>query len=129
MSMSDRGMAAFACRGAGLLLLTAAAACTNEDLRPTLPPGQYVDTFQQVAASKIDVLWVVDNSPSMVEEQDNLAQNFNQFLGFLTRAQTDFHIAVTTTDVVNDQGRLIVDRNKKFDERRWDDTEASVSIK
>jgi len=95
-------------RVAGTIALgLALAACTEDQTRRVLPPGMYVDTFQQVAASKIDVLWVVDNSPSMVQEQDNIAANFSKFLGFLTRARTDFHIGVTTTDVAGNGGKLV----------------------
>ncbi|HEX4621561.1 MAG TPA: hypothetical protein VH208_08340, partial [Myxococcaceae bacterium] len=57
-------------------LWLAAAGCGNTKLHPTLPPNVFVDTYQQQSASKVDVLWVVDNSGSMQPFQQNVAQNF-----------------------------------------------------
>lgn len=84
-----------------------ASACDETRIRDTLPPGMRLDTFQQSTVSKVDVLVVVDNSASMVEEQENLGKNFDRFLSFLTDASVDFRIGVTTTDIVNDKGRLV----------------------
>lgn len=86
---------------------TASGSCSDPELNQVLPPGTLVDVFTQVANSEIDVLWVIDNSGSMVEEQENLGRNFDRFLSFLVQAKTDYHIAITTTDVVKDQGRLL----------------------
>jgi len=54
------------------------------------------------------VLLVVDNSGSMVEEQEKLANNFESFIGAFLEGDVDYHIGVVTTDVANvtDQGRL-----------------------
>ena len=78
-----------------LLLL---AACRPENLSATLPPDVRVDTYAQQAASKIDVLWVVDNSGSMAARQENLAKNFQSFIGIFSRGQIDFRLAVTTSN-------------------------------
>lgn len=88
---------------AALVVLTA---CDESRVRETLPPGVRADTYVQSAVAKVDVLVVVDDSPSMVEEQENLGQNFDRFLTFLTDSEVDFHIGVTTTDIVNDKGKL-----------------------
>ena len=45
----------------------------------------------------MDILWVVDNSGSMCQEQKALRDNFNTFITTLQDASLDFHIAVTTT--------------------------------
>lgn len=82
-----------------LLLLLAASGCGEEELRPTLPPDVLVDTYSQQAASKVDVLWVVDNSGSMAEEQENLARNFGSFIQVFSRVEVDYRLAVTTTTV------------------------------
>lgn len=56
------------------------------------------DTFQQAAQPKTDVLFVVDNSGSMAEEQGHLADNARQFTGIADTLHSDYHIAVVTTD-------------------------------
>jgi hypothetical protein len=58
-------------------------------------------TFRQNSANqltKIDVLWVIDNSGSMASSQQNLANNFPAFIGKFTEKSYDFQMAVTTTD-------------------------------
>ncbi len=58
-----------------------------------------LDSFQQVRLNAVDLLVVIDNSCSMVEEQDNLANNFDALIGIFEEADVDWRIAVTTTDV------------------------------
>jgi len=50
----------------------------------------------------LDILWVVDTSGSMSEEQQYLANNFNMMISALNDAGHDFQTAVTTTDVCQD---------------------------
>ncbi len=67
-----------------------------------LGPGE-VDP--DVACKKMDIVFVVDNSRSMQEEQTNLAANFPKFLSVLNKFTSrngepiDYRIAVTTTGV------------------------------
>lgn len=63
-----------------------------------LGPSRRADMFKQRTAM-VDILWVVDNSPSMVEEQDNLASNFDHFVSFMSQTNVDFHIGVISTDM------------------------------
>jgi hypothetical protein len=57
-----------------------------------------VDRFEQAAEPMVDVLWVVDDSGSMSDVQDNLARNFSEFIRFATQElNVDFQIGVTTT--------------------------------
>ncbi len=88
------------------LILIGLLACDDDRLRDTLPPGVRIDSYEQQSASRIDVLWVVDNSGSMAPRQENLAKNFQSFIGQFTRNDIDFRIAVTTTDIFKDQGQL-----------------------
>ncbi|MFT3710632.1 MAG: hypothetical protein QM817_23655 [Archangium sp.] len=81
--------------------------CRNDNLVGTLPPDVRVDTYQQQAASKIDVLWVVDNSGSMAPRQENLARNFGSFITEFTKNSIDYRIAITTTDVFKEAGRFV----------------------
>jgi hypothetical protein len=49
--------------------------------------------------AKIDVLFVVDNSGSMAQEQMNLGTNFPMFLSVLDASGLDYRVAITTTGV------------------------------
>lgn len=92
---------------AAAALSLALAACGNDPLRPVLPPDVIVDAYVQQSASKVDVLWVVDNSESMEGEQQNLARNFQSFIELFVRGAVDYRIAVTTTDIFADEGRFV----------------------
>ncbi len=65
------------------------------------------DTFVQKASAKIDVLWIVDNSASMQQEQANLAANFNAFISVVEDSEVDYQIGVTSTDVDLHGGSLL----------------------
>ncbi|PIP94206.1 MAG: hypothetical protein COW78_11385 [Bdellovibrio sp. CG22_combo_CG10-13_8_21_14_all_39_27] len=58
------------------------------------------DTFVQNVAqeAKVDILWVIDNSGSMGDEQDALAYNFEAFIGNFLNRGVDFKMGITTTD-------------------------------
>lgn len=59
----------------------------------------------------LDLLFVIDNSCSMSEEQQNLAENIEAFGHWATQNQVDYRVAVTTMDldVTGPQGRFIGD--------------------
>jgi len=73
-------------------------------------PDLRLDVFDQTAVRKVDVLFVIDNSPSTEDKQENLARNLAGFMTHLRDAQVDYHLAVTTTDITSPgpgaQGRL-----------------------
>jgi hypothetical protein len=52
----------------------------------------------------VDVLFVVDNSGSMMEEQQSLGSNFAAFLTAANAAGVDYHIGVTTTGLETSPG-------------------------
>ena len=89
-----------------LLLLAAAGAaalltCNDYPLqhlqhRVTI---QRSDIFTQGRRTAIDVLWVVDNSSSMCEEQASLTSHFDTFIDGLAGLDASFHIAVVATEV------------------------------
>lgn len=69
-----------------------------------------IDTFYQNPTDKVDVLWVVDNSLSMEDEQAEVADKFSEFTDSLVSTGLDFHIGVVTTDMdssVNGRGQLL----------------------
>ena len=58
------------------------------------PPGDSGSGCQ-----KLDLLFVIDNSGSMGQEQANLIANFPQFITVLNQSGLDYRVAVTTTAV------------------------------
>jgi len=91
-------------RAVAVLLLLCLPACTEDRIRKALPPDVRVDTWTQQSASRIDVLWVVDNSGSMEPRQANLARNFGSFIDVFTQNAIDYRLAITTTDTFKDKG-------------------------
>ncbi len=55
------------------------------------------DRFEQVSGRDVDVLFVVDNSGSMSEEQSNLARNFSSFISAARTWGSNFQLGVVTT--------------------------------
>ena len=55
------------------------------------------DDATALRCEKIDVLFVIDNSGSMGQEQTNLIANFPQFINVLNASGLDYRVAVTTT--------------------------------
>jgi hypothetical protein len=81
----------------------------DDDMPPPPPPGEMKE------CNKMDIVFVVDDSGSMAEEQSNLATNFPMFAQVLSTYTTsdgqplDYRVAVTTTgrdmDYVIDLGQ------------------------
>lgn len=57
------------------------------------------DVFEQAPINLVDILWVVDDSVSMVQEQTRLAAGAQNFVTALLGTDIDFHMGVITTDV------------------------------
>jgi hypothetical protein len=73
----------------------------KHDGREELAPGYtaYSDLFHvEVAERKVDVLFVLDNSQSMSEEQENVVSSFENFLQYFLDQNIDYHIGVLSTD-------------------------------
>ena len=47
----------------------------------------------------VDVLWVIDNSCSMADEQEQLTSNFPSFINYFLDSGVDYHIGVISTDL------------------------------
>lgn len=89
---------------------------TNNETTPTIVvplagegtfESEHTDRFVQTTGQDVDVLFVVDNSGSMSEEQSNLATNFQSFISGAATWNNDYHVGVTSTDLEGDNGRLI----------------------
>jgi len=67
-----------------------------------------VDSFDQQQVQKVDILWVIDNSPGMRAKQDRLKTNIHSFMQFLESQQIDYHLGVASTDIFDpgQSGRL-----------------------
>jgi hypothetical protein len=52
-----------------------------------------------VRRENVDILWIVDSSGSMSEEQTFLANSFSSFMNAMVNQNFDFQTAVTSTDV------------------------------
>jgi hypothetical protein len=50
-------------------------------------------------ATKVDILFVIDNSNSMAEKQQQLAQQFSHMYTTLIAGQHDLHIGIVTSDL------------------------------
>ncbi|MGK0361469.1 MAG: hypothetical protein ACI9U2_003787 [Bradymonadia bacterium] len=66
------------------------------------------DVFEQTSGRTVDVLFVVDNSGSMGEEQRSLQRNFGSFINGAQQFQNDYQLGVVTTDMdaEAEKGRL-----------------------
>ncbi|MCK6516304.1 lamin tail domain-containing protein [Myxococcota bacterium] len=91
--------------GGGLVMALALGACTENNFYRQ----EHTDVFQQTRRNTVDVLLVVDNSCSMVEEQNKLASNFQAFIQFFQGVDVDYQIGVITTDneAAEFSGRLV----------------------
>jgi hypothetical protein len=69
--------------------------------------GDNLDVFEQALRSAADLLFIVDNSCSMAEEQTNLADNFETFINTMVLTDADWQIGVITTDNANFRGDII----------------------
>lgn len=63
------------------------------------PRADQVDRFTQQDGSKVDVLFVIDNTASMIEEQPRLIQAVPSFTAAALAKGVDLHVAVTTTGI------------------------------
>jgi hypothetical protein len=63
------------------------------------------EVFLQEPNSLVDILWVVDSSPSMADEQQLIADGFDSFIGALEESNADFHLGVLDMDMDLDNTR------------------------
>lgn len=59
-----------------------------------LVPSTVINHFEQRTAAASDILFVIDDSGSMGQEQDNLVNNFTHFAQFLFDSGVDYHIGI-----------------------------------
>jgi hypothetical protein len=87
---------------AASLVLPSLFACLDHPLKDVEYDGQEQKdvSFPLEANKDVDILFVIDNSGSMSEEQRTLAANFESFIGVLEQPLVDasYRIGITTTD-------------------------------
>lgn len=90
------------CRLATLTIAAAATLLTgcnkSADSFSLLADASSYKQNAQYIPRKVDVLWVVDNSGSMENSQTRLANSFQSFINKFIQTDSDFHMAVTTSD-------------------------------
>lgn len=81
------------------------------------------EKHSQVGVPEVDVLWVIDNSRSMYEEQTALSNNFTSFMKSFEEAKLDYHIAVMSTgwDDEEQRGKFRTAVDRRGDTIRWID--------
>lgn len=87
-----------------LSLLALAAACSPDNPRLVAPPATYEEAVNNdkqqkaiVVRPQVDILVVMDNSGSMLDEQTTLSKNIDQFAnGLAKNGNVDFHIGVVS---------------------------------
>ena len=95
-------------RSAALVALVCGASACNESKLDALPSAHTEYHFQGAETPPVDVLFVVDNSGSMQQEQEKLGANFEAFIQHFTNLGLDFQLAVVTTDTSdpNESGKF-----------------------
>ncbi len=72
-----------------------------ESSAPSVEDITQTDRVLQVTTPEVDILWTIDNSCSMQDEQDALTLNFPIFIDYFLGSGLDFHIGVVSTDLDN----------------------------
>ena len=84
-----------------------------DESNPTigLEPKCKLEIFHQTAeqTKKLDIVWIIDNSGSMDDEQAALGINFSSFIDEFINKDVDFKMAITTTDAstVTKKGKMV----------------------
>jgi hypothetical protein len=89
-------------RHVSLLLVMAACADRSVTAAPPLGSGEQVTTVPISVSNRLDLLFVIDDSASMGEEQELLAANFPRFIDELYGDDgqlPDLHIGVVSSDL------------------------------
>ena len=108
------------------LVLTSDAGNAEELTVPLRGEGtrfsEQTDEFVQTSGQEVDVLFVVDNSGSMGDEQDNLADNMSRFTDAAELWDNDYQLGVVNTEIGGDAifggGNADPDRGKLLGDPR-----------
>lgn len=86
---------------------------------PDLSTPVKTDEISQITTPEVDILWVIDDSGSMAEEQAALIESFPAFMEFFVDSGLDWHVGVVSTDTDNPakNGKLQGTRQVRFLDR------------
>jgi hypothetical protein len=86
------------------------------------------EIFRQAAeeTKKLDIVWIIDNSGSMGDEQTSLGSNFSAFIDDFITKNVDFKMGITTTDVssADRKGRMVSGSDIKLTSAKAQQNEA-----
>ncbi|HEV7557627.1 MAG TPA: hypothetical protein VGO00_19315 [Kofleriaceae bacterium] len=88
----------------GILFVSLLAGCPDREIAKVTPDQGRVETKDIPVTPRrdIDILFLIDDSPSMADKQNNLAMNFPNFINVLNTIEgglPNVHIGVTTSDM------------------------------
>jgi hypothetical protein len=87
--------------------------------------GRWItERFRAAQVSKLDLLWVIDGSDSMAEEQGKVAAAAARFIEALGSRQVDARLAVTAMDLTEFQSGCL----KSIDGQRWFDLAVNSAL-
>ena len=103
----------------------ASALSSNAKLQVKTISNSFTQNAQ--GSNAVDILWNIDSSGSMYEEQKNLANGASQFFTALNKAGIDYRLAVNTQDAydcqnlrtLSDQKSVFIDRKTLNAEEEW----------
>ena len=76
--------------------------CSNSGTQFGLPSMSTQSVGHVTINNKVDILFVVDNSKSMLQYQERLAAKVNDMISTLNSLGMDYHVAVTTSTMATD---------------------------
>lgn len=86
------------------LLLAPLSGCNEYQLSGT----EHTEVYFLDPSTAVDILFVVDNSPSMKQEHDKVKEAFADFIFEVNESDSDWHIGVTTTDMETETGGVLL---------------------
>lgn len=85
--------------GFGIALLGLLCGCGTDSANLSILEANENASASTLALNKLDILFVIDNSGSMLTKQQNLANSFESFVNTFQNKNFDFNIAIITTDI------------------------------
>lgn len=73
-------------------------AYVGQNEAPDLATPRKTDLVVQTMPDRVDILWVIDDSGSMSQEQEKIATQFEAFAQFFVGSGLDWHMGVITSD-------------------------------
>ena len=97
---------------------------------PNLAAVTQEDVIVQVTIPSVDVLWVIDDSCSMAEEQASLTSNFGAFMTYFVESGLDYHVGVVSTDMMatSHKGKLETHNGTTYIDNTFTQEEAVQSF-